>query len=251
MGEKQQTTEKYLQHYFKSTSVRRIHSPFVYRFYLEVLKDEKKVSLLYSIELQKKFLKEWRKKKSSLLLKDKRRYEKQDFVFQSGSERLFSRLIKFFEISSFFEVGTMFIPFAPLWIKEKPDFMTQEKEEDVDEMKLNEKGQEVFSLKKIFKIKKKYVLESILDLPKGTNMIYIEEGSKEREMMSVFDRLQHQVDNDSVLIFGGIHHTLTMEKIWGRVQEAAMVTLTIDIFYYGIVFFKKEIKEKQHFKLRY
>jgi len=42
-----------------------------------------------------------------------------------------------------------------------------------------------------------------------------------------------------------------MEKAWNEIKNHKAVTLTIDLFYVGIVFFRKENKQKQHFTIRY
>ena len=42
-----------------------------------------------------------------------------------------------------------------------------------------------------------------------------------------------------------------MEKAWTEIKKQEEVTLTIDLFYIGIVFFRKENKQKQHFTIRY
>jgi hypothetical protein len=42
-----------------------------------------------------------------------------------------------------------------------------------------------------------------------------------------------------------------MEDAWAYVQNHHAVTLTIDLFYIGLVFFRKEKLAKQHFIIRY
>jgi len=42
-----------------------------------------------------------------------------------------------------------------------------------------------------------------------------------------------------------------MEQAWETIKSNEAVRCTIDLFFIGIVFFKKEIKEKQHFVIRF
>jgi len=42
-----------------------------------------------------------------------------------------------------------------------------------------------------------------------------------------------------------------MEKAWAEIKADARVSLTIDLFYIGIVFLRKEQKEQEHFIIRY
>jgi len=40
-----------------------------------------------------------------------------------------------------------------------------------------------------------------------------------------------------------------MKSAWSEIKKHPKVTVTVDIFYWGIVFFRKE-QEKEHFKIR-
>jgi cbb3-type cytochrome oxidase subunit 3 len=42
-----------------------------------------------------------------------------------------------------------------------------------------------------------------------------------------------------------------MEEAWEIIKADSAVTLTIDLFFIGIVFFRKENKVKQHFVVRF
>lgn len=57
--------------------------------------------------------------------------------------------------------------------------------------------------------------------------------------------------NDSVLIFDDIHWSREMELAWKTIQSDPQVTCSIDLFFLGIIFFRKEIREKQHFTIRF
>lgn len=55
----------------------------------------------------------------------------------------------------------------------------------------------------------------------------------------------------SILIFDDIHWSREMEQAWQEIQQHASVTLSIDLFFIGLVFFRKEQKVKQHFTIRF
>ena len=57
--------------------------------------------------------------------------------------------------------------------------------------------------------------------------------------------------NDSILVFDDIHWSNEMETAWEKIKGNESVTCTIDLFFIGLVFFRKEIKEKQHFAIRF
>lgn len=59
-----------------------------------------------------------------------------------------------------------------------------------------------------------------------------------------------QADDDTVLVFEGIHHSRHTEAAWEAIKEGEGVTLTMDLYSMGLVFFREGI-EKQDFVLKY
>ena len=59
-----------------------------------------------------------------------------------------------------------------------------------------------------------------------------------------------QADEDTVLVFEGIHHSHRTETAWEAIKEGEGVTLTMDLYSMGLVFFREGI-EKQDFVLKY
>jgi hypothetical protein len=57
--------------------------------------------------------------------------------------------------------------------------------------------------------------------------------------------------NNSVFVFDDINWNEQMAKAWEEIKAHPEVTLSIDLYYAGIVFFRKEQQEKEHFTLRY
>ncbi|GAA4369838.1 class I SAM-dependent methyltransferase [Hymenobacter saemangeumensis] len=60
--------------------------------------------------------------------------------------------------------------------------------------------------------------------------------------------LAHRTDN-SVFILDDIHWSADMERAWEAIKAHPDVMLTVDLFYIGLVFFRKN-QPKQHFWLR-
>jgi predicted O-methyltransferase YrrM len=54
---------------------------------------------------------------------------------------------------------------------------------------------------------------------------------------------------ESIFIFDDIHWSSEMQKAWEFIKNDPSVTLTLDLFYMGLVFFRKA-QPKQHFILR-
>lgn len=66
-----------------------------------------------------------------------------------------------------------------------------------------------------------------------------------------FQQVLSKINNDSVLVFDDIHWSHEMEEAWETIKEHEAVKCTVDLFFIGIVFFRQEFKEKQHFKIRF
>ena len=76
------------------------------------------------------------------------------------------------------------------------------------------------------------------------------DGNHEKEAtLSYFETLLPKVHNDTVFIFDDIHWSKGMTEAWENIKQHPRVTVTINTFFWGIVFFRKE-QEKEHFTIR-
>lgn len=55
--------------------------------------------------------------------------------------------------------------------------------------------------------------------------------------------------NDSVMVVKDMYKDQKAKNSWERIKELSQVKVTIDLFYCGLVFFRKE-QAKEHFKIR-
>ncbi|HEY0271992.1 MAG TPA: class I SAM-dependent methyltransferase [Chitinophaga sp.] len=95
------------------------------------------------------------------------------------------------------------------------------------------------------------VLPGVLDSIPSLDWVFIDGNHRAAPTMAYFDACLPRVHDDTVLIFDDIHWTPDMEKAWAYIQSHPQVTTTIDLFFIGLVFFKKDIQTKQHYVLRY
>jgi len=66
-----------------------------------------------------------------------------------------------------------------------------------------------------------------------------------------FEQLLTKTTENSLVILDDIHWSEGMEQAWQQVKEHPAVTLSIDLFFIGLVFFRKDFKVKQHFTIRF
>jgi predicted O-methyltransferase YrrM len=78
------------------------------------------------------------------------------------------------------------------------------------------------------------------------NLIYFDGNHSKKATLEYFELLLPTVTNETVWIFDDIHWSTDMEEAWEIIKNHLQVTVTIDTFQWGIVFFRKE-QEKEHF----
>ena len=91
-------------------------------------------------------------------------------------------------------------------------------------------------------------------LPKITennhfDCIYFDGNHTKEATLTYFKECLPTIKNDSFWIFDDIYWNSNMKEAWSEIKKNATVTVTIDLFHFGIVFFRKE-QAKEHFKIR-
>ncbi|HEY0045663.1 MAG TPA: class I SAM-dependent methyltransferase [Flavobacterium sp.] len=81
------------------------------------------------------------------------------------------------------------------------------------------------------------------------DLIYFDGNHQKEATLRYFDVLLKTASNDSIWIFDDIHWSPGMEEAWQNIKSHPRVTVTIDTFQWGIVFFRRE-QEKEHFIVR-
>jgi predicted O-methyltransferase YrrM len=81
------------------------------------------------------------------------------------------------------------------------------------------------------------------------SLIYFDGNHSKKATLDYFELLLPTITNDSVWIFDDIHWSPEMEEAWEVIRNHPKVSVTIDTFQWGLVFFRRE-QEKQHFVIR-
>ena len=81
------------------------------------------------------------------------------------------------------------------------------------------------------------------------DLIFFDGNHQKEATIDYFEQCLQHIHNDSVFIFDDIYWSKGMKQAWQHINEHPSVTISIDTFYWGIVFFRKEQK-KQHFTIR-
>ena len=81
------------------------------------------------------------------------------------------------------------------------------------------------------------------------DFIYFDGNHSQKATLHYFDCALSTITNDTVWIFDDIHWSADMEEAWELIKSHPKVTVTIDTFQWGLVFFRKE-QPKEHFVIR-
>jgi predicted O-methyltransferase YrrM len=80
-------------------------------------------------------------------------------------------------------------------------------------------------------------------------LIYFDGNHQKKATLDYFDLLLPTIRNNTVWIFDDIHWSPQMDEAWEIIKKHPKVTVTIDTFQWGFVFFRYE-QPKEHFIIR-
>lgn len=94
------------------------------------------------------------------------------------------------------------------------------------------------------------VLPEILSKSGPSDFVFINKNLKHENILSYFYQCLEKADESSVFVICDIYKTAQMKECWTQIKNDNRVTVTIDLFFIGIVFFRKE-QVKQHFVIKF
>jgi predicted O-methyltransferase YrrM len=94
-------------------------------------------------------------------------------------------------------------------------------------------------------------LSEALNLMKGKKMFFFDGNHQYQSTLDYFKQTLVFCGEQDIMVFDDIHWSEGMEKAWKEIKNFKEVSCTIDLFFIGIVFFRKEFKEKLEFSIRF
>lgn len=91
-------------------------------------------------------------------------------------------------------------------------------------------------------------LSSVLE-HKQYDLIYFDGNHQKEPTLKYFHLCLETAHNNSIFIFDDINWSPEMQQAWEEIKKHPKVTVTVNTYFWGIVFFRKEQK-KQHFTIR-
>lgn len=95
------------------------------------------------------------------------------------------------------------------------------------------------------------LLPPLLERIPAPNLVYVDGNHRKEPTLRYFEILLEKLSSRSIIIFDDIHWSAEMEESWALIKKDKRVRCTIDLFYIGIVLLREEFIEPRHFKVRF
>lgn len=256
---------KYLQYYYKAANGKGhgVHSPFVYNFITKVLNNNQQDSFSNTIEAYRDtllanntFVEVWDKGAGSRKLANNKR--KISAIAKAALKpkkysRLLGSIVSHFKPSLVVELGTS-LGITTSYLaaaNQEGKVITMEGAPNVANEARKTFAQ--LGLQNIELLEGDFdeILPPFMNNSSPIGLAYIDGNHKLEPTIRYFNYLKEKSNEDAVFIFDDIHWSEEMETAWAEIKKDPAVTLTIDLFFIGLVFFRKAQQEKEHFIIRY
>ncbi|AJR03782.1 O-methyltransferase [Siansivirga zeaxanthinifaciens] len=249
----------YIKFLLKSTNEHGVHSPFVFNLVTRCFYNKTKFEAYKNIATYKKDL---LKNNNTLTVTDfgagshkgnKTQRSIKNIARYAGTtnkrSRLLYRLVQYFNSETILELGTSLgiATHAMGLANPEAQITTVEGCSNISETSKN--------LFKAHQIDNITSITSEFGLALNTlknhtyDLIFFDGNHQKKATLAYFETLLPSIHNDTVFIFDDIHWSKDMTDAWETIKQHPKVTVTIDTFYWGFVFFRKE-QAKEHFVIR-
>lgn len=94
-------------------------------------------------------------------------------------------------------------------------------------------------------------LPVLLDKLNTADMVYFDGNHACEPTLRYFEMALKKKHSNSIFIFDDINWSEGMQTAWRQICSHPEVTVSLDFFFFGIVFFRSESKNKEHFVLKF
>jgi len=250
---------QYLKFLYLSTNQHGVHSPFVFNFITKCFYDKTNYEDYKSISRYRKELLSNPKRIKvndlgigSLKIKSNER-SVADMAKYAGTSfsraKLLFRITHYFKPKTILELGTSLGIASFAMHKGFPDskITTVEGCENLYAFTKNN-----FAQNKIYNVTLiNDSFDSVINnvSKKSFDFIFFDGNHNKEGTLQYFEALLSTIHNDSVFIFDDIYLTKDMTEAWAVIKNHPKVKVTIDTYFWGLVFFRSEQK-KEHFTIR-
>lgn len=251
--------KSYLKFLARSTNQHGIHSPFVFNLVTQCFYDKTFFSEYEQLAAYRKQLFESSEsidvtdfgQGSRVFKSNKRKVAAiaKNVGITSKRQRLLFRIMRYLQIDTALELGTSLgLATASLSVA-NPSAKINTVEGCPNTSEVAQKYFRDFQMNNIQIHTKKFETYLTENDSENLQLVYIDGNHNKEKTLQYFRTLLKQGTNDSVFIFDDIYWSPQMTEAWKEIIKHPKVTVSIDTFYWGLVFFRKE-QSKEHFTIR-
>lgn len=247
----------YITHLLRSGSKYDLHSPFIYKIYNEILKDKTNYAEYQIVEtFRRKLMNDNR----IILVQDSgaganvpgkeakltvRKIARNSSI-QPDSGKLLFRLVRYFEPRTILELGTSLGVSTSYLALGNPltDITSIEgSRETLDIARKNFKELAIKNIRVVHGLFDEILVSVLAELP-VLDLVFFDGNHKKEPTLNYFYQcLQHR-NRNSLFIFHDNHWSKGMEQAWREIRAHPSVTVTIDLFRMGLVFFNDDLSKE-------
>jgi len=256
-----QTIYRYLQYLRQAKSKYYLHSPFVYQLAEEVVFDKRDYYAFSDIDyVRSQYLQNQQfidvkdygagSKGTDVTHRRKIAEIAQNAAAPEKVGQLLFKLVHYFEPKTLLELGTslgigtlyhaLALPKSQVYTIEGCPNTANIARQTFDLMKLQNIHSKVGTFDKVLPM----TLAEIGQL----DYVFIDGNHRKEPTLQYFKRCLPYIHKDTIMVFDDINWSTEMQEAWEAIKARPEVSLTIDLFRLGIVFFREE-QAKEHFQL--
>ncbi len=257
--------KKYISYRLKASNGKGhgVHSPFVFNFIKDVLRNNNQLLFAASIEARR-----------AALLRDRSFIDVIDFGAGSTSIKsnkrqvsaiaksslkprkyaeLIGKIVQYFKIQSSLELGTSLGTTTSYIALSNPKGKVFSFEGDSNIAAIAQRQFEILGISNIQSVVGSFeeTLPTFIKDAQRIDLFFLDGNHRKQPTLDYFEMLLPLASEYSIFIFDDIHWSEEMESAWEEIKKDDRVTLTIDLFFIGLVFLRKEFLIKQDFVIKY
>lgn len=249
---------KYINYLIKSIHLHGIHSPFVFNLNEKIFQEKAAYYCFDEIESLRAKLQLTHKKIEVLDLGagSKKNNKKERSISSicktasknSRSAQLIYRLIYEFKPSIILEIGTSFGLTTAYMAKANPSAEITSIEGSPQIAKVAKVNHQKLNINNIKIVNAPFdeVLEEIINSKETLDLVFFDGNHQKIPTLKYFELCLKKINSNSIFIFDDIYWSPEMNAAWNEIRKHPKVSISIDLFQLGIVFFKTD-QVKEHF----
>lgn len=248
----------YLRYQWQGRTKFYIHSPSVFQFYLNVLEGDVEQELKPLVQLRQKLS----NSNTTIEVKDFGTGKDKNIATSTLVNKvairhkygtLLYRLVRYYAPASIIELGTsigvsssyiaLAVPSTPLTTLEGSPDIAVAAEQNHHQLGLD-------NIRILVGNFDTTIPKALYETENNVGLVFFDGNHTEEATLQYFHQFLAKANEDSIFVFDDIYWSEGMYAAWQQIKQHPQVTLTIDVYQFGICFFKKG-KTKEDFILRY